>query len=117
MTHPTLYGIKNCDTVKKAFKWLDQNQIEYDFHDYKKLGADKAVLEKAFAQHGWEKVINQRGTTWRKLDQSIKDNINTNNAMTIALEQPSIIKRPLLVYQNQTYLGFKEAEYQAIFNK
>lgn len=101
--------------MKKARKWLDQHNISYDFHDYKKSDPDQAVLETAIAQHGWEKTINQRGTTWHKLDQPVRDNMNTNNAIAIALEQPSIIKRPLLVYQNQTYLGFKASEYQAIF--
>ena len=72
----TVYGIKNCDTMKKAFTWLDQHKIAYTFHDYKKSGADEAVLKKAIAEHGWENVINRKGTTWRALPEKTRETMN-----------------------------------------
>lgn len=114
---PTIYGIKNCDTMKKAFAWLEQHSIDYDFHDYKKLGADQAVVTQAFAEHGWQNVINQRGMTWRQLSDQIKNNMNETNAMAIALEKPSIIKRPLMLYQGKTHLGFSDSVYAEVFAK
>lgn len=109
-----IYGIKNCDTMKKAFKWLDENNIEYDFHNYKKLGADKTVLSAAIAEHGWDNVLNCRGTTWRQLDDVTKENMNDDHAITTALDNPSIIKRPLMLHKDKTYLGFKADDYQEI---
>lgn len=109
-----LYGIKNCDTMKKALKWLDNNDVEYQFHDYKKEGADQAIIQSAINQCGWEQVINRRGTTWRKLDDQIKETMDAKKALEIALENASIVKRPLLVKGDQIHLGFKEDEYQKI---
>lgn len=111
----TIYGIKNCDTMKKAFKWLNNGNISYDFHDYKNQGIDQAVLNAALDAHGWEKVINQRGTTWRKLPDNIKNTMNAENALKIAEENPSIIKRPLLMHDNIIILGFKDETYKEIF--
>lgn len=109
-----IFGIKNCDTMKKAFKWLDDNNIDYDFHDYKKLGADGDVLKIVIKEHGWENALNRRGTTWRKLDDTTKETMNEESALATALDNPSIIKRPIMVYKNKTYLGFKADEYQEI---
>ena len=111
----TLYGIQNCDTMKKAFKWLDAQNIAYDFHDYKKIGIDEDVLKQALTQHGWENVINRRGTTWRKLPQETQDSMDDNQAIAIAVENPSILKRPLLKQGNDIFLGFKDSEYEEIF--
>ena len=110
----TIYGIKNCDTMKKAFNWLDENGIEYNFHDYKKDSPDTAVLEKAIATHGWETVINQRGTTWRKLDDAVKESMDADKAIPLALENPSILKRPLLTHNGTTHIGFKPEIYSNI---
>lgn len=110
-----IYGIKNCDTMKKAFAWLDDHGAAYDFHDYKKQGADVAVLQAAFAAHGWGSVLNRRGTTWRKLDEALKNNMDDQQALQIALDNPSIIKRPLLVKDGSLYLGFDPARYSEIF--
>ena len=118
MTHtdkPVIYGIKNCDTMKKAFAWLDDNAIAYDFHDYKKQGVDETVLKNAIAAHGWNTVINQRGTTWRQLPPTVKETMDETKAIEIAKENPSIIKRPLLLKDNKVYIGFKDALYQDIF--
>ena len=110
----TLYGIKNCDTMKKAFAWLDENNIDYVFHDYKKQGADEEILRQAISEHGWENVINRRGTTWRKLPDNIKETMDTEKAIPLALENPSIIKRPLLAHAGKTHLGFKPDQYEKI---
>ncbi len=110
----TLYGIKNCDTMKKAMQWLDKNGIEYSFHNYKKQGVDQAALEAAIAQHGWDTVINKRGTTWRQLPENVKSSMNAEKAVTAAIENPSLIKRPLLMIGAQTYIGFNEAQYKDI---
>ncbi len=111
-----IYGIKNCDTMKKAFHWLEHAGIDYTFVDYKKTEPDAKILKQAIQEHGWDKVINQRGTTWRKLDQTVKEAVNDENAVALALENPSIIKRPLLVKNDKTYLGFKPDDYKNIFS-
>lgn len=110
-----VYGIKNCDTMKKALKWLDSKDIEYDFHDYKKLEPDVTVLKNAIKNHSWDVVINRRGTTWRQLPDDIKNNMTETMAVKIAMENPSIIKRPLLVHDNEIHLGFSPIVYQEIF--
>ena len=81
----TLYGIQNCDTMKKAFKWLDAQNIAYDFHDYKKIGIDEDVLKQALTQHGWENVINRRGTTWRKLPKDVQESMGADKAIACLL--------------------------------
>jgi len=112
----TIYGIKNCDTMKKAFKWLDDHDVEYTFHDYKKSGTDETILSQAITEHGWETVINKRGTTWRQLSHVVQNNMDAGKAITIASENPSIVKRPLLLKNGKTFLGFKADQYEAIFN-
>ncbi len=111
----TIYGIKNCDTMKKAFNWLDENGVAYEFHDYKKSGADEATLRAAIKHHGWENVINRKGTTWRKLSDDVKTSMNETAAIKIALENPSIIKRPLVLHEGKTYLGFSPNIFKQIF--
>ncbi|MCB9991157.1 MAG: ArsC family reductase [Rhodospirillales bacterium] len=107
-----IYGIKNCGTMKKAFRWLEDNNIAYDFHDYKKEGVDTEALKQAIEAHSWDTVINRRGTTWRQLPDSVKENMDASSALTAATENPSLIKRPLLVKNGQTYLGFNEEDYK-----
>ena len=111
----TIYGIKNCDTMKKAFKWLDAKGIAYDFVDYRKTQPETTILEQAITEHGWEEVINRRGTTWRKLDDSTKETMDAEKAIPLALENPSILKRPLLLKDGTTHLGFKPDQYEKIF--
>lgn len=112
----TLYGIKNCDTVKKALKWLDKHEIDYTFHNYKKKGVDTDALNIAIQQHGWKNVINRSGTTWRQLPFDTKNTMTAETAVTIAADNPSVVKRPLLIIAGQSYLGFKESIYSEIFN-
>ena len=115
-----IYGIKNCDTMKKAFVWLDENGVAYNFHDYKKEGADRAVIAKALEQLGMDSVINRRGTAWRGLPDDLKAAAEQDNgkALALALENPSVIKRPLLVTDNgDMHTGFKPDTYSTILKK
>ncbi|MBX9912972.1 MAG: ArsC family reductase [Pseudomonadaceae bacterium] len=112
----TLYGIKACDTMKKARSWLDQQSIGYVFHDYKTLGIDQANLQKWCNEHGWDKVLNRSGTTFRKLDEAQKTDLNQDRAIALMLAQPSMIKRPVLDLGPRTLLGFKPEIYQQAFS-
>ncbi len=118
-TLPLLYGIKNCDTVKKARRWLDEQQIAYRFHDYRADGLDAALLDTFIAELGWEALLNTRGTTWRKLDETRRESIqNAASAAELMLEMPAIIKRPLLCAPGKPMLlGFKETSYERYFNE
>lgn len=109
-----LYGIPNCDTMKKARKWLTDHDVEYQFHDYKKQGIEEAMLRHWIGQVGWETLLNRRGMMWRKLDQQQRDNIDEASATRIMLEMPSIIKRPVLVKDDQILVGFSEANYESL---
>jgi len=109
-----LYGISNCNTVKKARDWLDANNITYEFHDFKKQGIDEATASQWLTQYPWEKLINRAGLTWRGLDDATKSGI-TDNASAIALmqEKTSVIKRPVLVKDGKILcLGFDENAYK-----
>ncbi len=110
----TLYGIPNCDSIKKARKWLEDNCIGYEFHDYKKAGIDKATLENWCKEFGYESLVNKRGTTWRKLDDKLKDNINEAKAIKIMQENTSVIKRPVLISEKTRIVGFSEADYKTL---
>jgi len=107
-----LYGIKNCDTIKKAKKWLEEQQIAYQFHDYRADGLDAELLRTFIDQLDWESLLNTRGTTWRKLDESVRQSINNaDSAAELMLAQPAIIKRPLLAHNQQMLLGFSPDQY------
>ena len=112
---PVVYGIKNCDTMKKAFAWLKDHKVAYIFHDYKKSGADAEVLERALKQHGWQNVLNRKGTTWRALPEKTQETMNDRLALKTALENPSIIRRPLIIFRGNISLGFDETEFSKIF--
>lgn len=114
----TLYGIPNCDTVKKARIWLAAHDIAHHFHDFKKAGLDMATV-KAWQQHvEWELLINRKGTTWRALSDDRKAAVcDAQTALALMLEAPSVIKRPVLHHANQTYVGFTDAHYRTLFNK
>jgi arsenate reductase len=113
-----LYGIPNCDTVKKARAWLSSHHISSDFHDFKKHGASIAWLQEVAAQTGWEALLNKRGTTWRQLDDTTKSAvIDQPTAIALMLIQPSLIKRPVLHANGRYHLSFSEQQYQAIFGE
>jgi len=110
----TIYGIPNCDTMKKARRWLDEHGVEYTFHDYRKLGVPGKELTHWVKQVGWEPLLNRRGTTWRKLDDEQKNSIDEASAIQIMLSNPSIIKRPVLVSGQQILVGFRDEDYRQL---
>jgi arsenate reductase (glutaredoxin) len=110
---PTLYGIPNCDTVKKARTWLEGRGVDYVFHDYKKAGIDRASLEQWCDEHGWETVLNRAGTTFRKLPEADRTDLDQDRAIALMLAQPSMIKRPVLDLGDRRIVGFKPEVYEA----
>ena len=111
-----LYGIPNCDTVKKARTWLDANGIDYRFHDFKKAGLSRDIVEGWLGQADWSVLVNRKGTTWRALDEVTKaEVVDAPAAAKVMLASPSVIKRPVLVLADATHVGFSDAMYQQIF--
>ncbi len=111
----TIYGIKNCDTMKKARTWLDAQGIAYDFHDYKASGVSREALERWTAALGWETVLNRAGTTFRALPDADKQDLNEDKAIALMLAQPSMIKRPVLDHDETFTAGFKPEIYAGLF--
>jgi len=111
----TLYGIPNCDTVKKARKWLDAQGIAYAFHDYKKQGADAGKIAGWVDQAGWEKVLNRAGTTFRKLPEADREGLDAAKAVKLMAANPSCIKRPVVEHKGGLLVGFKQDEWEAAF--
>ncbi len=109
----TLYGIPNCDTVKKARLWLDGRGIAYAFHDYKKAGADKRRLEAWCKTNGWETMLNRAGTTFKTLPEGEKADLDQAKAIALMLAQPSMIKRPVVEYPGGVLIGFKVDQWAA----
>lgn len=109
------YGIKNCDTVKKARAWLDGRGVAYDFHDYKTAGIKRDVLTGWIRAVGWELLLNRAGTTFKKLPLKDKEGLTGDKAMSLMLAQPSMIKRPVLEVGGKLLVGFKPAEYEKTF--
>jgi arsenate reductase (glutaredoxin) len=107
----TIYGIKNCDTMKKARAWLDGHGVSYEFHDYKTAGAPKEKLKAWCDELGWETLLNRAGTTFRKLPEADKAGLNERKALALMLEQPSMIKRPVLEAGGKLLVGFKPEIY------
>lgn len=113
----TLYGIPNCDTVKKARAWLDSRGVPYAFHDYKKAGVDRAQLEGWVAALGWETVLNRSGTTFRKLDPAATHGLDARKAVALMVEHPSAIRRPIVTGLARPVIGFKPDLYAEAFAK
>jgi arsenate reductase len=111
----TIYGIKNCDTMKKARTWLDERGVAYAFHDYKSAGIERATLERWVKEVGWEVLLNRAGTTFRALPGEKKEGLNEKKAIALMLAQPSMIKRPVLVAGNRLIVGFKPELYPGAF--
>lgn len=114
MSSVTLYGIKNCDTVKKARKWLDNHSVSYTFHDFRVDGINKTLVNSFLKHVGLETLINRRGTSWRKLSDSEKDFKNKTQAVELILENPTLIKRPVLDANKKVFVGFNEELYNSI---
>ena len=112
---PTIYGIKACDTMKKARAWLDQHAIAYQFHDYKTAGIDEKTLTTWAQQAGWEKLLNRAGTTFKKLPENDKTDLSQAKAIRLMLAQPSMIRRPVLDVAGKLTIGFKPDDYAGVF--
>ena len=112
----TLYGIKNCDTIKKARAWLSANNIDYTFHDYRQDGLETPWLEKSEQALGWELMLNKRGTTFRQLSEEKKQGVDKTAALALMLEHPAMIKRPILIHNEQYFMGFKGEQYAEVFS-
>ncbi len=110
-----LYGIPNCDTMKKARAWLAEHGIDYRFHNYKKEGIDEATLRGWIEQVGWETLLNRRGMMWRKVPPEVREHIDEASAIRLMLETPSIIKRPVLEIDGKSHVGFEPDQYQTLF--
>jgi len=113
----TVYGIKNCNTVKNALDWLKKNKVEFEFHDYKTKGIDASKLKSWSSQVGWEKLVNKKGTTWRQLDEKVQNKVTSEKAaIELMQEKTSVIKRPLIESKNKVVtLGFDETEFKAAY--
>ncbi|MFY8275132.1 ArsC family reductase [Pseudoalteromonas sp. SSDWG2] len=110
----TMYGISNCDTIKKAKKHLESTHHAFTFHDYRKDGLDEQLLCQLEALFGWEAMVNKRGTTYRQLTDEQKQSLNKESAIALMLESPAIIKRPILLSGNTALIGYKAADYDAL---
>ncbi|EED36699.1 ArsC family protein [Luminiphilus syltensis NOR5-1B] len=112
---PVLYGIPNCDTVRKARQWLSQHDIAYQFIDFKSSAPDTAMIEEWLDRAGSDRVINRRSTTWKQLDAGERELIESGNAAAVLQRQPTLIKRPVLITNTTLLVGFKTADYAAEF--
>ncbi len=111
----TLYGIPNCDTMRKARRWLTEHDIDYRFHDFRKDGLDEATVRQWVDELGWETLVNKRGLTWKRLDPSVRDSIDEASAIALMVEAPTLIKRPVLDLGERRVVGFKPEDYAALF--
>ncbi|WP_455216886.1 ArsC family reductase [Kaarinaea lacus] len=111
----TLYGIKNCDTVRKARKWLESAGVNYDFHDFRADGLTKKDLRTWVKMVGWETLLNKRGTTWRQLPEKDRETVDESKAIDLMLANPTLIKRPVLVKGKKIHVGFSSVDYKKIF--
>jgi len=114
---PKIYGIRNCDTMKKAFAWLDSKKIAYEFHDYRKDGVPYGKLEQWAARAGWEKLANTRGPTWRKIPEAQRDNPSEARALALLARNASAIRRPIVEAGSQLLIGFDPTEYAAALRR
>ncbi len=109
-----LYGIKNCDSVKKTRLWLDSNEVEYQFHDFRRDGLSMEQVQDFIAKGRWERVLNKRSTSWRQLDDKQKTDLNADKVAGLLLEHPTLIKRPILIADKHFFIGFSQQTYQAL---
>ena len=112
----TVYGIKNCDTVKKAVKWLAEHDIEHQLHDYRSDGLNEDFLIKAEQQFGWENLLNRRSTTWRNLDEQVKKTLEKPTALSVLMAHPTLIKRPIILQDGIALIGFNDKLYDQAFS-
>lgn len=107
----TVYGIKNCDTVKKARRWMDAKGLKYEFHDFRVDGVTKEQVKLWAQKVGWEMLLNRRSTTWRNINNKDKSELTESRAIGLMVESPTLIKRPVVIAGNKFLVGFSEAEY------
>ena len=112
---PTIYGIKNCDTMKKARAWLDERGVAYAFHDYKTAGIEHSMLEGWAKKAGWETLLNRAGRTFRALPNEEQQGVTEKKAIALMAAQPSMIKRPVLDIDGRLLVGFKPEQYEKVF--
>ena len=110
-----LYGISNCDTVKKAKSWLEENNLDYHFHDFRKQGLESAIIQDWLSQIDWQKLLNKRSTTWRNLDAEVQQSVNAENIIQLLVDNPTLIKRPVLKVNGIINIGFNADTYKGIF--
>ena len=112
-----LYGISNCDTVKKAKNWLETNQLEYSFHDFRKQGLEPDIIQGWLTQIAWDKLLNKRSTTWRNLEPEVQQSVNAENIIHLLVENPTLIKRPVLKVNGIINVGFNIDTYKGLFKQ
>ena len=112
----TLYGIKNCDTVKKARKWLDSHGVDYQFHDFREDGLEQEAVAIWLAELGWQNLVNKRSSSWKALDEQARQSMDEKSALAAILVQPTLVKRPLLDTGHERFTGFSAASYEKIFS-
>jgi Spx/MgsR family transcriptional regulator len=110
-----LYGIKNCDTVKKARQWLDNHSVAYEFHDVRADGLTAGKVQEWLAYVDWPELVNKRSTTWKQLSKEDKENLGASNVTEVLLDKPTLIKRPVLELEQAVLVGFKPADYEKFF--
>jgi Spx/MgsR family transcriptional regulator len=111
-----LYGISNCDTVKKAKNWLETNNIDYRFHDFRKQGLESEIVQDWLNQIPWDQLLNKRSTTWRNLDPEVQQSVNAETVVQLLVANPTLIKRPVLAVNGIINIGFNADTYRGIFN-
>ena len=111
-----IYGINNCDSVKKAKRWLVENQIDFSFHDFRKNGLGHKLVSRWVRKIQWDLLLNRRGTTWRGIDQKIKNHIDRATVVNFLCDHPTVIKRPILEHGDLLMVGFNEIDYMQLFN-
>ena len=111
-----LYGISNCDTVKKAKNWLDTQNIDYRVHDFRKDGLDAKIIDQWLKTTAWDRILNKRSTSWRNLEPEVQQSVNSENIVALLVKNPTLIKRPVLVVNDIITIGFYSDTYQGIFN-
>ena len=116
MSRVTLYGISNCDTMRKTRRWLEARGIDFDFHDYRKQGLDGELLRSLEAQFGWEAMLNRNGRGWRQLDESLRQHVDRDRALGLMLANPALIRRPLLVTGRDCAIGYDESRFAAMLD-
>ena len=117
MTDTTVYGIRSCDTMRRARRWLDERDVEHAFHDYKTQGLDAARLERWAARVGWDQLLNRRGTTWRRLDPAERDGIDAAKAIGLMAAHPSLVRRPVVERGDEVIVGFDDTLWTKLFGR